>query len=170
MSKYRSTKTYPFSAGLSCAFRQWRANSHCRHLHGYALQFRFTFESEELDVRNWVMDFGGLQEVKGILTYYFDHKTLVAKDDPHIAWFQKGAELGVINPIYLDNVGCERVSELIFNVVKEWLKEKHPWIRLVEVECAEHDGNSAIYTEDISLYPVDPDPKAPRSTVELMTR
>ena len=34
---YRSSKTYGHEIGLSAAFRQWRAQSHCRLIHGYAL-------------------------------------------------------------------------------------------------------------------------------------
>ena len=36
---YRSTKTYGNERGLSCAFRQWRADSHCNLIHGYSLGF-----------------------------------------------------------------------------------------------------------------------------------
>ncbi|WP_333586774.1 6-carboxytetrahydropterin synthase [Phenylobacterium sp.] len=46
------------SAGLSCAVRQWAADSHCALLHGDTLGFRFTFAAEQLDVRGWVVDFG----------------------------------------------------------------------------------------------------------------
>ena len=59
MAVFRSTKTYGHEMGFSCAFRQHRADSHCRLVHGYALAFHFEFEATELDVRNWVVDFGG---------------------------------------------------------------------------------------------------------------
>ena len=49
---YRVTKTYGNERGLSCAFRQWKAESHCRLIHGYSLGFRFVFEAETLDHRN----------------------------------------------------------------------------------------------------------------------
>ena len=58
MAKFKSTKTYGHDLGFSAAFRQWRADSHCKYIHGYALAFRFEFEADELDVRNWVVDFG----------------------------------------------------------------------------------------------------------------
>lgn len=48
---YRSTKTYGHEIGLSAAFRQWRAESHCRFVHGYALAVKFVFEAGELDAR-----------------------------------------------------------------------------------------------------------------------
>ena len=34
---YRSYKEFN---GYSTAFRQWRANSHCKYVHGYALRFK----------------------------------------------------------------------------------------------------------------------------------
>ena len=78
MSKalHRSTKTYGHDLGFSVAFRQWRAQSHCRLLHGYSLAFRFEFAAEELDPRNWVVDFGGLKGLKAMLEQNFDHKTV----------------------------------------------------------------------------------------------
>ena len=73
---YISTKTYGHDIGLSCAFRQWKAESHCKYLHGYSLSITFRFMANELDYRNWVVDFGGLKDLKATLEDYFDHKTL----------------------------------------------------------------------------------------------
>ena len=64
---YRSTKTYGNEVGLSCCFRQWRADSHCNKLHGYSLGFRFIFEAVTLDERNWVYDFGDCKWIKKYL-------------------------------------------------------------------------------------------------------
>ena len=74
MGKFYSTKTYNNDRGLSCAFRQWRAeHSHCKLIHGYSLGFKVIFECDELDERNWVMDFGGLKKFKNWLEDMFDH-------------------------------------------------------------------------------------------------
>ena len=51
---YRSYKEFN---GYSTAFRQHKADSHCRFIHGYALRFKVWFDGE-LDNRNWVVDFG----------------------------------------------------------------------------------------------------------------
>ena len=80
---YKSTKTFGHELGLSSAFRQWKAQSHCRFVHGYALAVKFEFEAEELDVRNWVVDFGSLKSLRKMLEDTFDHKLLVAEDDPY---------------------------------------------------------------------------------------
>ena len=82
MGKFYSTKTYNNDRGLSCAFRQWRAeHSHCKLIHGYSLGFKVIFECDKLDERNWVMDFGGLKKFKNWLEDMFDHTLVIAEDD-----------------------------------------------------------------------------------------
>lgn len=148
---YFSTKTYPHSAGFSCAFRQWRADSHCRFLHGYALAFKFVFAAETLDVRNWVTDFGGLKSLKSLLQDTFDHKTVVAADDPQIEWFRQGHALGTLELVEVEAGGCEKFAELVYEVTEQWLKDAGygDRVRLVTVEVAEHESNSAIYAKEI---------------------
>ena len=48
MAKYISTKTYKHLGPV--AYRQWRADSHCNLIHGYALSFHFEFEADTLAV------------------------------------------------------------------------------------------------------------------------
>lgn len=147
--KYQSTKTYTHSVGLSACFRQWRAQSHCRYLHGYALQVRLVFEADELDERNWVVDFGSLKSLKGMLEDIFDHKTLVAMDDPYIDRFRELDRLGIIQMREIDATGCESFARNIYEFTETWLKDAgySPRCRLVEVEVREHDGNSAIVSK-----------------------
>ncbi len=147
---YRSTKTYGHECGFSCAFRQWRADSHCRLVHGYALSFKFTFEADELDARNWVVDFGSLKGLKGMLESTFDHTTLVAKDDPEIDWFREAKGRGILDLVEVDKAGCEAFAELAYEAAQQWLKWNGyaPRCRVVSVEVSEHGANSAIYTGD----------------------
>lgn len=145
---WRSTKTYGHEEGLSACFRQWRAtHSHCRFLHGYALSFRLTFEALDLDDRNWVMDFGGLKPVKAWLKQTFDHKLVVAADDPLLGEFEHLDEVGLADVLVLDKgVGCERFAELVGEWVSTWLASNCSRVRCVEVECREHGANSAIWS------------------------
>lgn len=147
MAKYVSTKTYGHNVGLSAAFRQWRADSHCRFIHGYSLSFKFVFESEELDVRNWVVDFGSLKPLKGILEDTFDHKTAVAEDDPEMAWFEEAHKRGIIDLVVLPAGGCEKFAEYVYEVADGWLGDAgyKPRVKLRSVEVMEHGANSAIY-------------------------
>lgn len=145
---FKSTKTYGHELGLSCAFRQWKADSHCRFVHGYALAFRFEFEASVLDTRNWVVDFGGLKGLKSMLEDTFDHKTVVAQDDPHLEFFKTGHQLGVLDLVIVEAGGCEKFAELVFECAEQWLKDAGfaPRCKLVSVEVKEHGANSAIYT------------------------
>lgn len=147
MPLYQSTKTYGHSLGLSSAFRQWRADSHCRFLHGYALQVKFTFQTHELDVRNWCVDFGGLKSLEQMLRDTFDHKTLVAEDDPMIATFRELHVAGLIDMVTVPATGCERFAEMIYECAEQWLVDAGfaPRCQVVSVEVSEHGGNSAIY-------------------------
>ena len=146
--KYRSIKRYGHERGLSCAFRQWRADSHCRFLHGYALAFEFVFESDELDIRNWVVDFGSLKSLKQTLDDTFDHTVLVAEDDPMLMAFKEMAKSNLIQLRVLPAVGCERIASYVFQVAEIWLKDNGyvPRVRVASVQVWEHPGNSAAVT------------------------
>lgn len=145
---YLSTKTYGHDLGISCAFRQWRALSHCRFLHGYALSFKLTFQADVLDHRNWVMDFGGLAIVKAKLMQKYDHQTLVAKDDPMLSTFMELRDVHLAQVQLVDATGCEAFARDVFSMVGAFLAESGaaPRVKLVSVECREHGANSAVYT------------------------
>ena len=144
MGKWVSTKTYAHSEGLSCAFRQWRATSHCNLIHGYALQVEIIFEADTLDARNWVQDFGGLKPVKQWLHDNFDHTLCVAADDPKLNELQKLADAGLADIRILPSVGCEKFAEYICNYVHGTVsQESEGRVRVRSVEVREHGGNSA---------------------------
>ena len=171
MPKYYSTKTYGNDRGLSCCFRQWKStHSHCSLLHGYSIGIKLIFESETLDDRNWVMDFGGLKAFKEWSEYMFDHTLIVAEDDPHLEKFKNLAKLGlndvggVCDLRMVGDVGCEKFAELAYGIMNNILtafkagksitlagKEytaRYPvgkGVKLKSVEVFEHAGNSAVY-------------------------
>lgn len=144
---YISTKTWGHDLGLSAAFRQWRAESHCRHVHGYALSIKIEFEASELDVRNWVVDFGSLKSFKALLEDTFDHKLLVAEDDPKLDSFKAMEALGLCVLRILPKVGCEAFAEYIAGAADVWLIDNGyaPRVHIRSVEVREHGANSAIY-------------------------
>ena len=143
---YKVTKTYCHNLGLSASFRQWRAKSHCRFIHGYALEVRLTIVATELDENNWVFDFGGLKDIKRQLIDLFDHKTLVAEDDPKKAMFKELEIAGLIQYVEVPNVGCEGFAKYIYDLAYPRIKElRTNNAELESVEVREHQGNSAIY-------------------------
>lgn len=141
---YQSTKTFGHERGLSACFRQWRAtHSHCSKLHGYALAFTVVFEAEELDERNWVQDFGGLKQLKLFLEETFDHKLVVAEDDPMLQDILIVGKMAYADVLVLPNVGCEAFAKLVYDRCVQLYENFR--VRVVSVECREHGANSAIY-------------------------
>ena len=146
MPKYFSTKTYGHNIGLSACFRQPKAHSHCKFLHGYALQFKFIFGCEHLDERNWVVDFGGLKPLKKWLEDNFDHKVVLDEDDPQLHHFHVLEDAGLCEISFFDGVGVEKFAEHAFNFADELVKEMtNNRCYVISCECAEHGSNSAIY-------------------------
>ena len=149
MATYYSTKTYGHNIGLSACFRQPNADhSHCHLLHGYSLQFKFTFACSELDNKNWAVDFGGLKEIKQWLVDHFDHKTALDVNDPHLDKFRELEELDLVDIVMFDGVGAEMFAKHAFDFADKLIRENTDnRCYVVEVECAEHGANSAIYSK-----------------------
>tara|TARA_B110001454_G_C12643903_1_gene402436 strand:+ start:430 stop:909 length:480 start_codon:yes stop_codon:yes gene_type:complete len=140
--KYVSTKTY--HQQFPVAYRQWRADSHCNIIHGYSLSFHFEFESDDLDVRNWVMDFGGLRPLKDLLTDWFDHTTLLALDDPNYEDIKKLGTLGIAKITEVEKTGCEGLADFLYEYIntiflKDYGEQDRIWCCRVEVR--ETDAN-----------------------------
>jgi 6-pyruvoyltetrahydropterin/6-carboxytetrahydropterin synthase len=124
---YQSTKSYGHELGLSCCFRQWRATSHCNKFHGYALSFKLVFETDQLDECNWVQDFGSLKPVKHFLERTFDHKLVIARDDPHLnALSEMFVNTETADVLVLSAVGCEAFAEYVATFVNLWLSTGCP--------------------------------------------
>ena len=141
--KYQVIKTYGNETGHSCAFRQWRADSHCNLIHGYALGFEITFEAEELDDRNWVIDFGDLGVLKKWLKEMFDHTTEVAFDDPNLELFEDLNSKNLIDLRLLENVGCEAFAEAVYLFCKMEFEDDR--VKVKSVRVFEHGANSAVF-------------------------
>ena len=143
---YRSYKEFN---GYSTAFRQHKADSHCRFIHGYALRFKVWFDGE-LDNRNWVVDFGCFKRngIKDWFKHMFDHTTIVAKDDPYLKHFEELHNTDLIQLRILDDVGCEKFAEYVFKYLNEQIKtDTKGRVKVHKVQCWEHGENMAEYYE-----------------------
>lgn len=135
----------------SCAFRQPGATSHCRFLHGYRLTAKFWFEASHLDSNNWVVDFGGLKELKNMLQDQFDHTTCISRSDPKVEEFKRLQQAGVCDLRLMDGVGIEKFAEWCYNLANNFVKnatQNRCWCAKVEV--FEHENNSAVYSSEMS--------------------
>ena len=143
--KYQSTKTFGNDRGLSCAFRQPKAtHSHCSLIHGYSLGFKFVFEADTLDDKNWVYDFGNTKWMKAFLEENFDHTIAVDKQDPNLDDFKQLEKLGIAKIVEMDGVGCEKFAEYVFEYLNEKIEvETGGRARVHKVQCWEHGENMA---------------------------
>ena len=145
--KFRSTKTYKQIGPV--AYRQWKADSHCNLIHGYALSFHFEFETDDLDARNWVCDFGGLKPLKAKLEEWFDHTLLVAQDDPQRDELIRLGELGLAKITEVEKTGCEGISDFLYKYINgiflpDYGQVEADRIWCSKVEVRETDANMAM--------------------------
>ena len=145
--KYRSTKTYRQIA--PCAYRQWRADSHCNQIHGYAFSFHFEFETDDLDARNWAFDYGGLRPLKDKLEEWFDHTLLVAQDDPMRDELLRLGQLGLAKITEVEKTGCEGLADFLYEYINTIFlpscgKTEADRLWCCRVEVRETDSNMAM--------------------------
>jgi 6-pyruvoyltetrahydropterin/6-carboxytetrahydropterin synthase len=146
--KYISTKTYRQIGPV--AYRQWKADSHCNLIHGYALSFHFEFECDTLDARNWCMDFGGLRPLKEFLEDKFDHCLLLASNDPHYDDIKRLGELGIAKITEVEKTGCEGIADFLYKYINGiflpdlYGKGEADRIWCCKVEVRETDSNMAM--------------------------
>lgn len=151
---HQSIKTYGPERGLTCAYRQWSAASHCQLLHGYSLGFRITFAAEQLDERGWVVDFGkgGFDPIRAWLHDTFDHTLLVAADDPQGDLLTALEAEGLARVRKVPGTSCERLAQLVLEQADALIREATSgrcWVQ--SVECVEHGANSAVYDNPAGL-------------------
>lgn len=154
MSQFQSTKIIELG---SCAFRQPNAannrpnagnnSQRCSFVHGYKLTAKFWFGCNELDDKNWAVDFGALKELKSQLQHQFDHTLCIDAADPLLPLFKQLHEAGGCDLRVMEHgVGIERTAEYCYNAASKYIKELYGdrcWVDRVEV--FEHEANSVVY-------------------------
>ena len=144
--KYKSSKRFgPINTG----HRQWRDKGHCSYVHGYGRYVRLTFEATELDERGWVMDFGDLRDVKSWIESEWDHRTLIAADDPVIPELKALEKVGGINLNILPKgylPGIEESCRYLYDRLNPVIQRKtNNRVEITRVEIWETEKNQAEY-------------------------
>jgi 6-pyruvoyltetrahydropterin/6-carboxytetrahydropterin synthase len=144
---YQSTKRFgPISTG----HRNWRAQNHCGKMHGYGRYIQFTFQGA-LDEFGWVMDFSGLKAVRKFLEDNWDHKMLIASDDPKLDKCKELHEEGLIDLNIMDvskgwapaiEGSCKFVFDHVQPVIHHMTNGR---VHIAKIEIWEHENNSAIF-------------------------
>ena len=144
--KYKSSKRFgPITTG----HRQWRDKGHCSYVHGYGRYVRLTFEATQLDERGWVMDFGDLKDVKSWIESEWDHRTLIAADDPVIPELKALEKVGGINLNILPKgylPGIEESCRYLYDKLNPMIQRKtNNRVEITRVEIWETEKNQAEY-------------------------
>lgn len=160
---FKSTKRI---GPISTNHRNWHAltnvnrdSRHCGLIHGYSRIVEFVFVGQT-DACQWVVDFGNLKDVKKWLEERWDHKTLVASDDPQLDKIKEMDEAGIIDLTVVDvdnglhwGPGMEGSCKWVFDEVGKIVKDKTFGLAAIEtVQIWEHENNSAIYRGEYADY------------------
>jgi 6-pyruvoyltetrahydropterin/6-carboxytetrahydropterin synthase len=78
---------------------------------------KFYFGTNDLDVRNWAADYGGLKEFKTVLESQFDHTLLVAQDDPELDLYKEMERRKIAKLTILPKLGCEGLADQLYKYV-----------------------------------------------------
>jgi 6-pyruvoyltetrahydropterin/6-carboxytetrahydropterin synthase len=112
----------------------------CRHLHGHNGRAIITLQSNKLDALGMVVDFSTIKKVvSGWIDANLDHRMILHKDDPVLAYLQKQGE-----PLFLMDVNptAENIAKLIFDYTAA---QGFP---VVEVKLWETEDSFAVYRAD----------------------
>ncbi len=85
----------------------------CKHPHGHNAVVEVEIDSDTLDSRNMVIDFGDIKRVlKGWIDRELDHRMILRQDDPLVPLLQ-----GLGEPVYVldGNPTVERIARLLFD-------------------------------------------------------
>lgn len=133
--RHKVTKSIEFCYG----HRLLDYSGNCRHLHGHNGRVEVDVESEELDDRGMVVDFGDVRDVvKGWIDANLDHRMLLRRDDPAIDAFTALGE-----PLFLldHNPTAENIAKVIFGQARQ------SGINVSEVRLWETPSSYATYRE-----------------------
>lgn len=150
--KFTSTKEYKQIA--PCAYRQWKAQSHCNQIHGYSFSFKFEFSTNELDAYNWCVDYGSLRPLKDLIEEWFDHTLLVAEDDPMKDELVRLGDLGLAKITFVEKTGCEGLADFLYNYINTCFLKDYGYgdrVWCTKVEVRETDSNMAYRSGDRDL-------------------
>jgi 6-pyruvoyltetrahydropterin/6-carboxytetrahydropterin synthase len=106
---YRVTREIHFCYG----HRLLHYDGKCRHLHGHNGRAVITLEADELDALGMVMDFSRIKRVvQAWIDETLDHKMLLHKDDPVLAYLRQQGE-----PVFVMDVNptAENIARLIYD-------------------------------------------------------
>lgn len=160
---FKSTKRF---GPISTNHRNWHALTNpnrdsrkCGRVHGYSRYVEFIFVGD-YDQQQWVVDFGNLRDIKKIIEDTWDHKTLIASDDPGLMDLKDAESKGLLDLSIVDvsnglewGPGIEGSCKWLFDISSPIIFEKTNGLAAIEsIRIWEHEINSAMYKAEYSDY------------------
>lgn len=142
--------------GYPCVFRNWRAASHCALWHGYDLMFAVTFacySEKNLTEEGWVADFGQYGPLKERLDLFFDHKWIIAEDDPLLPLTKEYVGNAIIGGskcadiVVMPRTGCEAFAQWLAVEATDLLQTMGRLgpVRVAKAQVFENNANAGSY-------------------------
>lgn len=146
MSRFFTTHRY---APISTGHRNWQESGKCAWTHGHGRIVEITFGASELDNRGTSVSNNDLGVIENWLKNEWDHRILIAHDDPLLPEFNALHELGGINLNIMHSPygpSVEQSSTYVFDKVDHIIKEitnNRCWVQLVQIW--EHYNTAIMY-------------------------
>lgn len=122
-------------------------DGHCRFVHGHGWSFEFEFVADSLDANGFVIDFGGLKELKAELDK-LDHAFVVSADDPELFPFRSRPDLYQL--VIVPCASSEGLAEHFFHTANRVLAGTYfqtRGARCIRCTVFEDSRNSATFRE-----------------------
>lgn len=143
---------------ISTCHRNWHAERNtnrdsrkCALIHGYSRYIEFAFQGD-LDEFSWVYDFGDCGVIKQWLADNWDHKVLIAGNDPQLDEIVRMHDLNIIHATIIPTdergwgPGIEGSCMWVYDVINPLIVEKtNGRVSINSVRIWEHEQNTAIY-------------------------
>jgi 6-pyruvoyltetrahydropterin/6-carboxytetrahydropterin synthase len=110
---------------------------------------KFYFGTNNLDVRNWAADYGGMGDLKVILESQFDHTLLVSNDDPELEFYKEMEKRKLAKLTIMPRLGCEGLADQLYRFVNgayipdHWGQSESERLWCFRVEVRETQSNMA---------------------------
>lgn len=142
---------------ISTTHRNWKAacnlnrdSTWCSYIHGYSRYVEFTFEGE-LDEKQWVFDYGYFKEERKWIESQWDHKVLIASDDPELPLLRSLHDKRLIDINVMDvskgwGPGIEGSCKFLFDNIQPSVWDKtQDRVNITKIQIWEHEFNSSMF-------------------------
>lgn len=133
------------------AHRQPVHDGHCKWIHGHNWSIEAEFEASRLDDNGFVIDFGGLTDLRVWMDVHLDHAIVLSEGDPVIAMMDN-PEIAKVKVV--PDCSCEGLARYILRLFDERVGVMTQGrVRVIRCTVFEDSKNSAtVHYDPASLW------------------